>query len=325
MIDRGFRHDRSSGCKDDIIMVEDMGDCLELVCVRCTSRGRFMFSSLTVSTIAGRGGREFATNFSVSDPSKGAVVVSFHPRRSRKSLLQLPQNLESYLNCIIRLFSAILVLIFGAPFFLLPISLFLWFFVRVQEWFRPLARLLQRNMAADRSPVFATFDQLLQGLPVIHAAGKAETFKSQFCADLDKSHQSWWVMNRWAVDVDVFVSRLMCGGRSRGPRLRILDMIGGDPNMIQFLPSAIQSAVRSAFALNPTPPMGRFHPHLVRLQFAFVSHVQSNLRGHETLVRLQFVARYCGDAHVPRRRQRYNSFPALTVGSASGSKCCRWC
>lgn len=115
---------------------------------------------------------------------------------------QLPQNAESYFNCVVKLATAVVVMSLGAPFFLAPMLLFLFFFVHAQDEFRPLARLLQRNASADRSPVFSKFDQFLQGLAVIQAHGKEEgrRWYAEFSQLLDVQHQSYWIMNqgnRW--------------------------------------------------------------------------------------------------------------------------------
>ncbi|CAD7943656.1 unnamed protein product [Amoebophrya sp. A25] len=127
---------------------------------------------------------------------------------------QLPQNAESYLQCIVKLVSAILVMSVGAPLFIVPMSIFMYVFVYLQDLFRPLARLLQRNAAADRSPVYTKFDQLLQGMQVVQAHGKSKQWYSDFAVVMDKQHQSYWVMNQgnrwWGVRLEALSVILLC-------------------------------------------------------------------------------------------------------------------
>ncbi|CAD7962884.1 unnamed protein product [Amoebophrya sp. A120] len=113
---------------------------------------------------------------------------------------QLPQNAESYFQCVVKLATAVVVISAGAPFFIVPMLLFMYVFIVAQEMFRPLARLLQRNAAADKSPVFSKFDQFLQGLPVLQAHGQGALWYEKFAELVDVQHQSYWVMNqgnRW--------------------------------------------------------------------------------------------------------------------------------
>ena len=69
------------------------------------------------------------------------------------------------MQCIVKLATAMVIMIAGTPFFLVPTIVFLYIFVVLQDYFRPLARLLQRNAAADRSPVYGKFDQFLMNKP----------------------------------------------------------------------------------------------------------------------------------------------------------------
>ena len=85
--------------------------------------------------------------------------------------IELPRNVSNFVVCL----SAVVFNFIGVgimlPWFFIVLGPILWYYYKVQQWYRPLSRGLQRIESNSRSPIFASFQESINGVTSVRAYG----------------------------------------------------------------------------------------------------------------------------------------------------------
>lgn len=112
----------------------------------------------------------------------------------------LPQNLRSWLGCVISVVSTIVVIIVSTPIFavvVLPLGLFYYF---VQRFYISTSRQLKRIESVSRSPIYSHFQESVTGAVSIRAYSAQRRFIEESERRVDYNQASYYpniVSNRW--------------------------------------------------------------------------------------------------------------------------------
>eukprot|EP01029_Cantina_marsupialis_P020237 TRINITY_DN473_c3_g1_i2.p1 TRINITY_DN473_c3_g1~~TRINITY_DN473_c3_g1_i2.p1 ORF type:complete len:1388 (-),score=572.58 TRINITY_DN473_c3_g1_i2:307-4470(-) len=100
---------------------------------------------------------------------------------------------------------AITISSFGA--FLIPLMPLIWFYKRVQAYFRKTSTEVQRLESVSKSPIFTSFTQTLNGLTSIRALGQQDRFMKDNCDKLDINGHclllSFWLSDWFSMRLDL--------------------------------------------------------------------------------------------------------------------------
>ncbi|WWD20615.1 hypothetical protein CI109_105091 [Kwoniella shandongensis] len=112
----------------------------------------------------------------------------------------LNQSLEIVIVYFANLVSAIVVVAFIIPWFLVPAAVISYTYYQYSILYLRVGRSLRRLEATTRSPIFSGFAELLDGVTSVRAFSVEARFMEQLCSQIDKTlqaHYYYWMMNRW--------------------------------------------------------------------------------------------------------------------------------
>ncbi|XP_061492311.1 ATP-binding cassette sub-family C member 2 isoform X2 [Rhineura floridana] len=124
----------------------------------------------------------------------------------------LPMSFRSWLNCLLGIFSTLLIICLATPYFaivILPLGLLYYF---IQQFYVATSRQLRRLDSVTRSPIYSHFSETVAGLSVIRAYGHQERFlkHNEKLVDINqKCVYSWIISNRWLAVRLEFVGNLV--------------------------------------------------------------------------------------------------------------------
>ncbi|KAI9188154.1 Transporter of the ATP-binding cassette (ABC) [Blastocladiella emersonii ATCC 22665] len=98
------------------------------------------------------------------------------------------------------LVTAIALIAYVAPAFLLFLPPVAWMYWEVARRYLQSSRELKRLEATTKSPIYSAFSETLNGVPTIRAFGRVPRFLADMFARVDAHHRPWfylWMLNRW--------------------------------------------------------------------------------------------------------------------------------
>ncbi|KAI0772966.1 multidrug resistance-associated ABC transporter [Trametes elegans] len=112
----------------------------------------------------------------------------------------LAASLQSVTWSLATLAVSLLTVIFIFPLFIIPAVILGIFFLRTTILYICTGRDIQRMESNTRSPIFANFSEMLEGIVTVRAFGAERRFLSEMYAQVDLTTRMWyvfWMMNRW--------------------------------------------------------------------------------------------------------------------------------
>lgn len=112
----------------------------------------------------------------------------------------LPQNLRSWIGCVIQVVSTLIVIIASTPIFavvILPLGLLYYF---VQRFYISTSRQLKRIESVTRSPIYSHFQEVVTGAVSIRAYSVQRRFIEESERRVDVNQTAYYpniVSNRW--------------------------------------------------------------------------------------------------------------------------------
>jgi len=114
--------------------------------------------------------------------------------------MMLPRTIPICFFLFFRLLGTVITIIIVLPWFIIPVIPLAYVYFRIQKYYRPVARDLQRLESISRSPIFAQFSETLAGVSTLRAYNMQERFILQNEKRLDESNRSFYLVNtcnRW--------------------------------------------------------------------------------------------------------------------------------
>ncbi|KAI0634339.1 multidrug resistance-associated ABC transporter [Trametes polyzona] len=114
--------------------------------------------------------------------------------------ISLANTLEAVNHALSIFFISVLTIIVIFPGFLIPAIVLGYFYRRAAIAYLNTGRDLRRMGSNTRSPIFASFSELLEGIVTVRAFGAEQRFLDKFYAAVDLTTQMWytlWMTNIW--------------------------------------------------------------------------------------------------------------------------------
>lgn len=114
--------------------------------------------------------------------------------------LELPRNVSNFIVCLLSVIGAFITIGAVLPWFFIVLGPILWYYYKVQSWYRPLSRDVQRVESASRSPIFASFSEAVSGVMTVRAFGMEEQLQNKCDYYIDTGNNAFYLMhssNRW--------------------------------------------------------------------------------------------------------------------------------
>jgi ATP-binding cassette, subfamily C (CFTR/MRP), member 1 len=114
--------------------------------------------------------------------------------------LELPRNVSNFIVCLMSVIGAFVTIGAVLPWFFIVLGPILWYYYKVQSWYRPLSRDVQRVESASRSPIFASFSEAVSGVMTVRAFGMEEELQRKCDYYIDSGNNAYYLMhssNRW--------------------------------------------------------------------------------------------------------------------------------
>ncbi|KAG9037596.1 hypothetical protein FRB95_004816 [Tulasnella sp. JGI-2019a] len=112
----------------------------------------------------------------------------------------LSGSLRSTTNYIGAFIAAIITIVVVLPPFALPAAIITYFYYRLSKGYIVTGRMLRRMESTTRSPIFAAFGDVLEGLVTVRAFSSERRFVDRTHAKVDVTIKMWygfWMTNRW--------------------------------------------------------------------------------------------------------------------------------
>ena len=114
--------------------------------------------------------------------------------------LELPRNVSNFIVCLMSVIGAFITIGAVLPWFFVVLGPILWYYYKVQSWYRPLSRDVQRVESASRSPIFASFSEAVSGVMTVRAFGMEKELQNKCDYYIDNGNNAFYLMhssNRW--------------------------------------------------------------------------------------------------------------------------------
>ncbi|KAI0357684.1 multidrug resistance-associated ABC transporter [Trametes cingulata] len=112
----------------------------------------------------------------------------------------LAESLHALGQCSAMLAASVLTVMAVFPAFIFPAAVLGYFYYRTTVIYLNTSRDIQRMESNSRSPIFANFGELLEGIVTVRAFGAEQRFLDGLYGQLDFNTQMWylfWMLNRW--------------------------------------------------------------------------------------------------------------------------------
>ena len=132
----------------------------------------------------------------------------------------VPASYSSAMRVFFWVGATLVTVVIVTPYFaaaLLPMIVFYWF---VQKYFIATSRELRRLSSLMNSPIYSHFSESLEGVSIIRAFGKGESFSTKNQSMIDADHNAYYpsiAANRWLAvrlefigNILIFVSAISC-------------------------------------------------------------------------------------------------------------------
>lgn len=96
--------------------------------------------------------------------------------------------------------ASVITVVVVFPLFIVPASILGFFYRRAAIGYLNTGRDIRRMESNSRSPIFANFNELLEGIVTVRAFSAEQTFLDNLYAKVDLTTQMWytfWMTNRW--------------------------------------------------------------------------------------------------------------------------------
>ncbi|KAI0366584.1 multidrug resistance-associated ABC transporter [Pilatotrama ljubarskyi] len=112
----------------------------------------------------------------------------------------LAESLHALGQCSAMLAASVLTVMAVFPAFIFPAAALGFFYYRTSVIYLNTSRDIQRMESNSRSPIFANFSELLEGIVTVRAFGAEQRFLDGLYGQVDLNTQMWylfWMLNRW--------------------------------------------------------------------------------------------------------------------------------
>ena len=158
----------------------------------------------------------------------------------------IPSILDSFLQCLIEVFTTLALISLAMPTFIAILIPLLFYYVREGRFYVRSSREIKRLDSVSRSPIYANFGETLDGTPVIRAYQKQAQFVAKNYALLDRNQRALSLItssNCWLAIRLELVGTVIIGATA------LLAVVGKNPTNVAFTSMA---ALAISYALDVT-------------------------------------------------------------------------
>eukprot|EP00953_Heterococcus_sp_UTEX-ZZ885_P040391 20644-Heterococcus_DN1.PRE.3 len=108
--------------------------------------------------------------------------------------VMLPKAIPTFVYALATLAGVIVVIIIVLPWFAVAVVPLLFLYYKIQKYYRPVSRDLQRLDCLSCSPIFAHFSETLNGVATLRAFNKQQQCMQENIARIDDSNRAYYMV-----------------------------------------------------------------------------------------------------------------------------------